>query len=51
MTKHCASNEVLWDEGFYASAQYIYMFLDEGGMDEKIVDVEEGYKDSSQDHY
>ena len=37
--------------GFYASTQYIYMFLDEGGMDESIVAVEEGYKGSSQDHY
>ena len=37
--------------GFYATTQYVYMYMAENGMDEKIVSTEEGYKNSSKDHY
>ena len=37
--------------GLYTSTRYIYMFLDEGGMDEKIVAVKDRYNVSSKDQY
>lgn len=38
-------------KGFYANNEYCYMFLTESGMDENIVNTDDGYKDSSKDHY
>ena len=39
------------ERGLYASTKYIFMYIPEDAIDEKIVSVEEGYKGSSKDHY
>ena len=38
-------------KGLYSTSDYIYMYIAEGGIDEQIVAVESGYKDSSKDHF
>ena len=38
-------------KGFYATTPYVYMFMVEDGMDEIVVATDDGYKDSSKDHY
>ena len=37
--------------GLYATTQYIYMFIPQDAIDDKVVAVEEGYPGSSKDHY
>ena len=39
------------ERGLYATTQYIYMYLPESGIDDKLTSVEEGYKGSSKHHY
>ena len=38
-------------KGFYATPQYVYIFFADNGMDKSVVDTNEGYNDSSLDHY
>ena len=39
------------ERGLYASTKYIFMYLPEDGINNKIVMVDEGYHGSSKDHY
>ena len=39
------------EKGIYATTQYVYMFLDEDGIDHDIVATDSGYPGSSKDHY
>ena len=38
-------------KGLYSVTHYIYMFIAEDGIDEKVVDVAAGYSGSSKDHF
>ena len=44
-------NRYFGDRGLYATTKYIYMYIPEDAIDERVVSVEEGYRGSSKDHY
>lgn len=39
------------EKGLYATTDYVYMFVPEDAIDEKLVAVDVGYSGSSKDHY